>query len=130
MPLDPRRLARDAKTLEVKRPAGAVGRETTGVTRAVRSLMPLIGDLRKSGVRWAAIADALALQGVVGSDGLPLKANRLTAVVDRIVRGEHAKAAKADARGRRPDLSVARPTLDTVRRKRFAGPSWPTSMPS
>ena len=115
MPLDPRRLARDANTLEVKRPAGAVGRETTGVTRAVRSLMPIIGDLRKSGVRWAAIADALALQGVVGSDGLPLKANRLTAVVDRIVRGEHAKAAKADARGRRTDLSVARPSVPAPR---------------
>ena len=107
MPLDPRRLARDAKTLDAKRPAGAIGRETTGVTRAVRALMPAIRELRTIGVRWAAIAEALARQGVVGSDGQPLKANRLTAVVDRIERGERGKAAKADARGRRPDLSTA-----------------------
>lgn len=108
MPLDPRRLARDAKTLEAKRPAGAIGRETTGVTRAVRALMPAIHELREAGVRWAAIAEALARQGVVGADGQPLKANRLTAVVDRIAQGERGKAAKVDARGGRPDLSVAR----------------------
>jgi hypothetical protein len=109
MPLDPRRLARDAKTLEAKRPAGAIGRETTGVTRAVRALMPAIRELRQAGVRWAAIAEALARQGVVGSDGQPLKANRLTAVVDRIAQGERGKAAKADARGGRPDLSASPP---------------------
>ena len=107
MPLDPRRLARDAKTLEADRPAAAIGRETTGVTRAVRALMPAIRELRQAGVRWAAIAEALARQGVVGSDGQPLKANRLTAVVDRIDSGERSKAAKADARGGRSDLSVA-----------------------
>ena len=106
MPLDPRRLARDAKTLEAKRPAGAIGRETTGVTRAVRALMPAIRELREAGVRWAAIADALARQGVVGSDGQPLKANRLTAVVDRIVQVERGKAAKTLARSGRADLSV------------------------
>lgn len=109
MPLDPRRLARDAKTLEAKRPAGAIGRETTGVTRAVRALMPAIRQLREAGVRWAAIAEALAWQGVVGPDGQPLKANRLTAVVDRIAQGEREKAAKAVARGGRPDLPAARP---------------------
>ena len=109
MPLDPRRLARDAKTLDAKRPAGAIGRETTGVTRAVRALMPAIRELRQAGVRWAAIAEALARQGVVGPDGQPMKANRLTAVVDRIARGERGSKARVDARGRRPDLPVAPP---------------------
>jgi hypothetical protein len=109
MPLDPRRLARDAKTLDAKRPAGAIGRETTGVTRAVRALMPAIRELRAGGVRWAAIAEALARQGVVGPDGQPLKANRLTAVVDRIARVDRGNAAKAGARERRPDLPAARP---------------------
>lgn len=115
MPLDPRRLARDAKTLEAKRPAGAIGRETTGVTRAVRALMPAIRELRKAGVRWAAIAEALARQGVVGPDGQPMKANRLTAVVDRIARGERSKVAKADVRDRRPDLAEASPPDLTLR---------------
>jgi hypothetical protein len=112
MPLDPRRLARDAKTLEAERPAGAIGRETTGVTRAVRALMPAIRELREAGVRWAAIAEALARQGVVGADGQPMKANRLTAVVDRIEQGQQRKVAKV--RSRRPDLARPPPTGPTL----------------
>lgn len=114
MPLDPRRLARDAKTLEAKRPAGAIGRETTGVTRAVRALMPAIRELREAGVRWAAIAEALARQGVVGPDGKPMKANRLTAVVDRIEQGQQRKVAKVQVRSRRPDFARPPPAGPTL----------------
>ncbi len=128
MPLDPRRLARDAKTLDAKRPAGAIGRETTGVTRAVRALMPAIRELREAGVRWAAIAEALAQQGVAGPDGQPMKANRLTAVVDRIARGERGQVAKADARDRRPDLSAA-PPPDVAPRQPHGAVGDPPSLP-
>ena len=116
MPLDPRRLARDAKTLEAERPAGAIGRETTGVTRAVRALMPAIRELREAGVRWAAIAEALARQGVVGPDGKPMKANRLTAVVDRIEQGQQRKVAKVQVqvRSRRPDFARPPPAGPTL----------------
>ena len=115
MPLDPRRLARDAKTLEAKRPAGAIGRETTGVTRAVRALMPTIRELREAGVRWAAIAEALARQGVVGPDGQPMRANRLTAVVDRIEQGQQRKVAKVQVQRQRPDLAVPPPADSKAR---------------
>ena len=61
MPLDPKRLLRDAKKAQTTRPATMVGRETTGVTRAVRAALPTIRRLRVAGVSWAAIAQALNL---------------------------------------------------------------------
>ena len=111
MPLDPKRLARDAKMLEAARPVAAIGRETTGVTRAVRAFMPTIRELRNAGVRWGAIAEALARQDIVGADKQPLSASRLTAVVDRIDKGHRKQADRIVARGRRSDLVEAAPPV-------------------
>jgi hypothetical protein len=70
--LDPKRLARDAKRAQAQRPDAGIGRETTGVTRAVRAGLPVIRELRAAGVTWAAIAEAMGAQGVTQGAGAPL----------------------------------------------------------
>ena len=98
MPLDPKQLRQDARRLQDARP---VGRERTGTTKAIRTALPVIYQLRKDHVSWPAIADALAAQGVVqGKDRIPLTTNRLTAIVSQIEEQERKKANKAGNRVR------------------------------
>lgn len=107
MPLDPKRLARDAKRAQAQRPDSTIGRETTGVTRAVRAGLPVIRQLRAAGVTWAAIAEALSAQGVTQGEGRPLTATRLTAIVTQ-VEAQIRRTAEREARRRtRPDLTVS-----------------------
>lgn len=97
MPLDPKQLRRDARRLHNARQPSLVGRETTGTTRAVREALPVIRQLRKDEVSWAAIAQALAEQGVVqGKDRIPLTTGRLTALVSQIEAQERKKALKGE----------------------------------
>ena len=101
MPLDPKQLRQDARRLQNARPGTSVGRESTGTTRAIRTALPVIYQLRKDGVSWTAIAEALAVQGVVqGKDRIPLTTNRLTAIVSQIEEQDRKKANKAGNRVR------------------------------
>jgi len=84
--LDPKRLQREAHKAQAARPEPAIGRETTGVTRAVRETLPVIQKLRKAQITWAAIAAAMTEQGITQGNGLPLTATRLTAVVGHVER--------------------------------------------
>jgi hypothetical protein len=98
MPLDPKQLRQDARRLQDARP---VGRESTGTTKAIRTALPVIYQLRKDGVSWPAIAEALAAQGVVqGKDRIPLTTKRLTAIVSQIEEQDRKKANKAGNRAR------------------------------
>ena len=108
MPLDPKRLLRDAKRAQTGRPAATVGRETTGVTRAVRAALPTIRILRAAGVTWAAIAQAMAEQGVRQKGDAPLTATRLTAIVGQVEAQQRRREAAAQPRNR-PDLVSAGP---------------------
>jgi hypothetical protein len=108
MPLDPKRLLRDAKKAQTTRPATMVGRETTGVTRAVRAALPTIRRLRVAGVSWAAIAQAMAEQGVRQKGDVPLTATRLTAIVGQVEAQDRRRDAAAAVRNR-PDLFGAEP---------------------
>jgi hypothetical protein len=101
MPLDPKQLRQDAKRLHSARPESMIGRESTGTTKAVRTALPVIYQLRQDGVSWPAIAEALAAQGVVqGKNHIPLTTNRLTALVSQIEEQERRKASKAGNRNR------------------------------
>ena len=106
MPLDPKRLARDAKRAQAQRPDSSIGRETTGVTRAVRAGLPVIRQLRAAGVTWAAIAEALSAQGVTQGEGRPLTATRQT-IVTLVEAQERRPAARAARRRTRPDLTTS-----------------------
>jgi hypothetical protein len=102
MPLDPKQLRQDARRLQDARTGTTVGRESTGTTRVIRTALPVIYQLRKDGVSWPAIADALAAQGVVqGKDRIPLTTKRLTAIVSQIEEQDRKKANKAGNRVRR-----------------------------
>jgi hypothetical protein len=116
MTLDPKRLARDAKRVQATRPAGGIGRETTGVTRAVRDGLPIIRQLREGGITWAAIAAAMSAQGVTQGAGKPLTASRLTAIVGQVEAQLRRQAERAAVRRARPDLAGPQPPLtgDTV----------------
>lgn len=107
MPLDPKRLARDAKRAQAQRPDSSIGRETTGVTRAVRAGLPVIRQLRAAGVTWAAIAEALSAQGVTQGEGQPLTATRLTAIVTQVEAQERRTAERKARRRTRPDLTAS-----------------------
>ena len=100
MPLDPKRLLRDAKKAQTARPATLVGRETTGVTRAVRAALPTIRTLRAAGLSWAAIAQAMAEQGVRQKGDVPLTATRLTAIVGQVEAQDRRRDAAAAPRNR------------------------------
>lgn len=101
MTLDPKRLQRDAKRLQKARPEPKVGRKTTGTTDAIRAALPTIYELRRGGISWPAIAEALADQGVVqGKNRERLTTNRLTAIVRQIEEQEERKARKAAKRPR------------------------------
>ena len=111
MPLDPKQLRQDARRLQDARP---VGRESTGTTKAIRTALPVIYQLRKDGVSWPAIAEALAAQGVVqGKDRVPLTTKRLTAIVSQIEEQDRRKANKASSRVRSD--TPLRPTEPALR---------------
>ncbi|UPT88228.1 hypothetical protein HAP41_0000003530 [Bradyrhizobium barranii subsp. apii] len=101
MPLDSKKLRHDALRLQKARGTSSVGRETTGTSKAVREALPTIHQLRKDGVSWAMIAQALAEQGVVqGKDRIPLTTHRLTALVTQIEAQQRKKALKVGPRDR------------------------------
>ncbi|MDA9392632.1 hypothetical protein WN73_19080 [Bradyrhizobium sp. CCBAU 45394] len=101
MPLNSKKLRHDALRLQKARGTSSVARETTGTSRAVREALPTIHQLRKDGVPWAVIAQALAEQGVVqGKDRIPLTTHRLTALVTQIEAQQRKKTLKAGPRDR------------------------------
>jgi DNA-binding transcriptional MerR regulator len=110
MTLDPKRLKRDSKHAQVDRPGSAIGREITGVTRAVRQNVSVIRQLRAEGVTWAAIAQAMSAQGITQSGGRALTATRLTAVFSE-VEARTRRSQASTRRKQRPDLA---PRMDPV----------------
>lgn len=100
MTLDLKRLRTDASNLQTERSKSRSSRETTGTTKAIRAALPEIYKLRKEGVQWSAIAEALAAQGVVqGKDRVALTTNRLTALVRQIELQNEKRDAKAAKKG-------------------------------
>src|SRR5450759_1287888 len=78
----------------------------TGATAIIEPVLPLIRDLRKQKHSWAAIAAALARQGVVqGVDRQPITPRRLTALISAINKRELRRAEYLAGRFRRQDLS-------------------------
>lgn len=111
-PIDKKRLLSDALKAERERPQPSVGRETIGIVRAIRDLLPTIRELRTQGVRWAAIAEALNAQSIYPDrEGQPVRltASRLTAIVSTLERRETQKQDRTVKRQERPGLVGLRP---------------------
>jgi hypothetical protein len=109
MPFDFKRLKRDCASAQAELAQAGRGASRTGATAIIEPVLPLIAQLRKEKHSWAAIASALAQQGVVqGADRQPITARRMTALISainkRVRRGEE----RASARMLWRDLPPAR----------------------
>ena len=103
--IDRRRLLKDAPRLDRSLPRR---KENTGATAAVAAALPEILAMRADGVRWVAIAAALAKQGVVqGDDRRPISANRLTSIVHDLQQRKQVQKERVQKRADRPDLMKA-----------------------
>jgi hypothetical protein len=104
--IDRQRLLKDAPRLDKSLPRR---KENTGATAAVAAVLPDILSMRAAGVRWVAIAAALAKQGVVeGDDRRPISANRLTSIVHELQQRKKAIDERLQKRAHRPDLVKSR----------------------
>ena len=105
--IDRRKLLKDAPRLENTLPRST---PKTGVTKAVSTALPEIQKLRSEGVRWAAIAAALAEQGIFeGRNKQPISERRLSALFSQVIARDCARIERSRARTRRPDLVAAGP---------------------
>lgn len=102
-PLDLTQLKKDARSAR-----GGVRRLSPGTTALLRKNLGTIDALRAEGVTFAAIAEALAKQGVVqgtGDDQKPITTNRLTALYGQLKRTEAKRAGMRRARADAADPS-------------------------
>jgi hypothetical protein len=106
MQINAKRLTQDCSNAQSALAASGCEHRGTGATAIIEPILPLIRDLRKQNHSWAAIATALARQGVVqGSDRQPITARRLTALISAIDKRERRHAKRSEGRFRRPDLA-------------------------
>jgi hypothetical protein len=126
MALDAKRLMRDARKAQGARPGTAIGRETTGVTRAVRESLAVIRRLRAARVTWKAIAEAMTAQGITQGGGKALTATRLTAIVGEVEARMGLPAQDLARRERRTDLAPRADEAIPV----APSTAWPVTSPS
>jgi hypothetical protein len=85
MPIDFKRPKNDSADAQAALSANGHTRRRTGATAVIEPILPLIRELRALKQSWAAIASALAKQGVVqGVDREPIMGRRLTALTSTI----------------------------------------------
>src|SRR5664279_5032302 len=85
MQIDSKRLTKDCVKVQAGLIASGRAHRGTGATAIIEPALPLIRDLRRQKHSWAAIAAALARQGVVqGADRQPITPRRLTALISAI----------------------------------------------
>lgn len=106
MRVDAKRLLEDCTVAQTNRGASSCTHRNTGATAIIEPVLPLIRELRLQKFSWAAIASALAKQGVVqGSDRRPITARRLTALISAINKREQRREARMSGRAKRRDLA-------------------------
>ena len=104
---DFRQLHADALKFETEQSKSRSSRERTGTTKAIRAALGHIYRLREDGIKWSAIAAALAAQGIVqGKARVPLTTNRLTALVRQIEVQNQKRAAKKEVIAEQKDIAM------------------------
>jgi hypothetical protein len=105
MRVDAKRLLEDCTAAQTNRAASTCAHRNTGATAIIEPILPLIRELREQNFSWAAIASALANQGVVqGGDRRPITARRLTALISAINKREQRRKTHMSDRAKRRDL--------------------------
>lgn len=108
MRIDSKRLTKDCASAQSNLIESGHMRSGTGATALIEPVLPLIRELRAQKHGWAAIAGALAKQGVAqGADRQPITARRLTALIAAIDKRERRKQGRLAARTMRRDLAPA-----------------------
>jgi hypothetical protein len=106
MSIDSKRLTKDCANAQAMLAAAGHGLRRTGATAIIEPILPLILELRAQKHSWAAIAAALAKQGVVqGVDREPITARRLTALISAINNRVRQQEACLSGRAKRRDLA-------------------------
>ena len=115
MQIDSRRLTKDCAAAQAANADSRHAHHNTGATAIIEPILPLIRELRAQKFSWAAIASALAAQGVVqGSDRRPITARRLTALISAINKRERRREARLSGRAKRRDLALLPPSPHTL----------------
>ena len=106
MSIDSKRLTKDCANAQAALAANGHGLRRTGATAIIEPILPLIRELRARKHSWAAIAAALAKQGVVqGVDREPITGRRLTALISAINKRVQGCENRSAGRARRRDLA-------------------------
>jgi UDP-N-acetylglucosamine enolpyruvyl transferase len=106
MSIDSKRLTKDCASAQATLAANGHALRRTGATAIIEPILPLILELRAQKHSWAAIAAALAKQGVVqGVDREPITARRLTALISAINNRVRQQEARLSGRAKRRDLA-------------------------
>jgi hypothetical protein len=106
MQIDTKRLTKDCAKVQSVLAESGHAHCGTGATAIIEPVLPLIRELRARKHSWAAIAAALARQGVVqGVARQPITARRLTALISAIGKRERRHAKRSESRFRRQDLA-------------------------
>ena len=106
MQIDSKRLTKDCAKVQAVLAESGHAHCGTGATAIIEPVLPLIRELRARKHSWAAIAAALAQQGVVqGLARQPITARRLTALISAIGKRERRHAKRSESRFRRQDLA-------------------------
>jgi hypothetical protein len=106
MSIDSKRLTKDCATAQAALAANGHARRRTGATAVIEPILPIIRELRARKHSWAAIAAALAKQGVVqGNDREPITGRRLTALICAINKRVRRQEERSVGRAKRRDLA-------------------------
>jgi hypothetical protein len=106
MQIDAKRLKEDCATAQTALAGSGGAHRSTGATAIIEPILPLIREFRAQKYGWAAIAAALAAQGVTqGSDRRPISARRLTALISAINKRVQLREARLAGRAKRGDLA-------------------------
>jgi hypothetical protein len=106
MPIDSKRLSKDCAHVQAEIAANGLAHRRTGATAIIEHILPCIEQLRTQKHSWAAIAAALAKQGVVqGANRDPISGRRLTALISAINKRERRREARLLGRAKRRDLA-------------------------
>ncbi len=106
MSIDSKRLTKDCANAQATLAANGHALRRTGATAIIEPILPLILELRARKHSWAAIAAALAKQGVIqGVDREPITSRRLTALISAIEKRVRRRESRLAGRAKRGDLA-------------------------
>jgi hypothetical protein len=105
MTIDSKRLTKDSADAQATTAANGHARRRTGATAVIEPVLPVIYELRARNHSWAAIAAALAKQGVVQGNGKPIMGRRLTALICAINKRVRRQEDRLAYRAKRRDLA-------------------------